>query len=502
MKRFSEQFKKQAEAISMSAKERNALRERLVSYMEYHPLPKEMAGKKVPVTAREVIVSEPFFAIKLNAFHVRSFAGVFAVFLILGVPVVAEQSMPGDVLYPVKVEFNEELRSTLALSPYAKVAWETQRLERRLAEARLLASEGKLTEEAETQVAAAVKGHSDAAKREIAQLRESDSDEAAIAEIAFASALAVQTEVLEGHIEKDPQTEGEGTGHSVLALASVVAEERDSAEAAQADAAPSYDKLLGKIESESTQVYELFASVKDQATKKEVNDVERRLADIERKIAQATALKEGRATQEDAAISALSLSTRTMKVSDTAETATTLSMLATNTASVTDESVLMDEVVKEESEPETAPANTEAESIALLRSALTDIQKLLSYMTHIDVRENVSIEDLLPLTLTPEERVQKVMDLLDETMALQTKIGTHELNEKLQEKVTLGQESLERQITLAVEAMEAGDIDTAYAILDEAYTLAADLDKMTDKQPLKEAPQLDQATTTTQTETE
>lgn len=500
MKRFSEQFKKQAETISMSARERNALRERLVSYMEYHPLPKEMAVKKAP-GAREAIVSEPFFAIRLNAFHVRSFAGVFAVFLILGVPFVAERSMPGDVLYRVKVEFNEELRSSLALSPYAKVAWETQRLERRLAEARLLASEGKLTEEAETQVAAAVKLHSDAAKREIAQLRESDSDEAAIAEIAFASALAVQTEVLEGHIEKDPQTEGDGTGHSVLALASVVAEERDSAEAAQLGTTPSYDKLLGKVESESTQIYELFASVKEQATSKEVADVERRLADIERKIAQATAIKEGRATDEDLAVSTMSLATRTMKVSDTADSDTSaLSMLATDTASVTEETIAMDEAVQEEAVVE-VPAS-ETESIELLRSALTDIQKLLNYMTHIDVRENVSIEDLLPLTLTPEERVQEVMKLLDETIILQTKIGTHELNDRLQEKVSLGQESLEQQISIAVEAMEAGDIDTAYAVLDEAHKLAVDLDKMTEKQPLKEAPVLEVEASTTQTKTE
>jgi hypothetical protein len=498
MKRFSEQFKKQAETISMRASERNALRERLMSYMEYHPLPKEVAGKKTSGAAREAIVSEPFFAIKLNAFHVRSFAGVFAVFLIVGVPFVAERSMPGDVLYPVKVEFNEELRSSLALSPYAKVAWETQRLERRLSEARLLASEGKLTEEAETQVAAAVKSHSDAAKREIAQLRESDSDEAAIAEIAFASALAVQSEVLEGHIEKDPQTEGGATGHSVLALASVVAEERNSAEAAQFGTTPSYDKLLGKVESESTQIYELFASVKGQATTKEVADVERRLADIERKIAQATAIKEGRATDEDLAVSTMSLSTRTMKVSDTADTAT-LSMLATGTASVTEE-VIMDEVLPEEAVAE-MPA-PDAESIELLRSALADIQKLLSYMTHIDVRENVSIEDLLPLTLTPEERVQEVMNLLDETILLQTKIGTHELNDRLREKVSLGQESLEQQISIAVEAMEIGDIDTAYAVLEEAHKLAVDLDKMTDKQPLKEAPVLEEKASTTGTRTE
>ena len=59
-------------------------------------------------------------------------------------------------------------------SPYEKVEWETKRLERRIAEARMLAEEGKLTDEVQEAVAEAVKGHSDAAQQGIAELHQTD----------------------------------------------------------------------------------------------------------------------------------------------------------------------------------------------------------------------------------------------------------------------------------------------------------------------------------------
>ena len=193
----------------------------------------------------------------------------------MGVPFVAERSLPGDILYPVKVEFNEELRSSLALTPYAKVAWETERLERRVAEARTLALAGKLSEEEQTKVALAVKQHSEAAQREIAELRESNSEDAAIAEIAFTSALEVQSEVLEGHIEKNTLAaiDTEGTTSPISGIAQAVAEARDVARASESNSRLSYEKLFGRVEMESTNVYVLFNSIKAEASAEEVANV-------------------------------------------------------------------------------------------------------------------------------------------------------------------------------------------------------------------------------------
>ena len=54
MKRFSEQFKKKSDTIRLRASERADLRDRLVSYMEYHPLPD--APKKAATS-----VASPYF---------------------------------------------------------------------------------------------------------------------------------------------------------------------------------------------------------------------------------------------------------------------------------------------------------------------------------------------------------------------------------------------------------------------------------------------------------
>ncbi|HBU06956.1 MAG TPA: hypothetical protein DEB09_02640 [Candidatus Magasanikbacteria bacterium] len=62
-----------------------------------------------------------------------------------GTAAAAENSLPGDLLYPIKTQVTEEVRSALAISSEAKVAWENRRAERRLEEVEKLSSEGKLT---------------------------------------------------------------------------------------------------------------------------------------------------------------------------------------------------------------------------------------------------------------------------------------------------------------------------------------------------------------------
>ena len=500
MKRFSEQFKKQAEAITLKASERNELKARVVSYMEYHPLPKGMAveasGKK-----QKAITSEPFFTFTFNKLYVQSFSGVFALFLILSVPVAAERAIPGDVLYPVKVQFTEEIRSTLSLTPYAKVAWETQRLERRIAEAQLLASEGKLTPEAQSQFADAVKTHADAAQREIAVLRESDSDSAAIAEIAFASALAVQSQVLEGHIQNDPKTNNAGTdGTSILAVAEVVAQARTSADVAQNVAQPSYEKLLATVEQESTHVYELFSTVKTGASSDDVADIDRRLADVKRKVELAIAVKAGNPIQNEpkVAVVALSMAKQASVPAVVAEPAATSKMME---ATGTLEAVAMsaDAPVMTSAIQATSSTTANVDAVELLRGALTDIQKLLNYLTNLDVRKNVSIETLVPVVRTAQERALGVQKLFDDTKALQTQIASHALSVQLQAKVGHGQRDIDKKLGLATVAMQKGQLDTAETVVHDANALATDLQKLVAGEPLKtvKTEPVTQAATTT-----
>lgn len=495
MKQFSAQFKKQADRITMRASEARELRERVVSYMEYHPLSKELTQHATVRTSKiQGIPSEAFFAIKFNKVYLQSFGGVFALLCIFAVPLIAEQTLPGDVLYPVKVEFTEELRSTLSFSPYAKVAWETERLERRISEARLLASEGKFTPEAQTQFREAVKTHADTTHREIALLRESDSEEAAIAEITFASALAVQSEVLEGHIENDtPSDSGDTT--AILAVAEVVAQARSVADIAQSEAPASYEKLLATIELESTHAYELFTSVQKEVSTDETVDIERRLSDIKRKVSEAISIKEGSPVQDSAEVAGIvALMTQTAPTEDDSAlfmaTSVALSMSATSSATGTTELAFDESSLKQAAFADIPaiiidPAVAEAEAVEFLRLTLTDIQKLINYLTNIDVRENVSIESLVPVKLTAQERAMEIKALYDETQKLLLEVTERKLTTKLRGKVHRGQTDVTSRLLEVTARMEIGQLDDARVQVEEARAIALDLLKLVAEEPLK-----------------
>ena len=134
MKRFAEQLKKKSETVRMTAAEKSQLRERLLAFMEYHPLPGGQA-----VDLREISGQKMRAVPTWSAFLTARVVGSFAVLAMIIVPALAEDALPGDTLYPIKVRINEEVRGALSSSPYAKIEWETERMERRLAETQVLA---------------------------------------------------------------------------------------------------------------------------------------------------------------------------------------------------------------------------------------------------------------------------------------------------------------------------------------------------------------------------
>lgn len=431
MKRFSEQLKKGAGSIRMRARERRDLRERLVSYMEYHPLPN--AGKALLPKVK----NSRFNTFNINAWMLGRVAGIFAVLFLVVVPAAAERAIPGDVLYPVKVRFNEEIRSSLAFSPYQKIEWETARLERRIAEARLLADSGKLTSEVEAEVAIAVRQHSDAAQREIDSIRVTDSGEASIAEIAFASALEVQSEVLENHLERNKSTDlAPGEFSSVEALAGAVRDARAAISSREGEPL-SYEKLLTRIEMDTTEAHEYFNSIGDLASPGEKTDIERRLSDIRQKVEQATSMGDDRGS-----------------------------------------------------------------AARLLAGALSDTRKLISFMTNIDVRANVTVDDLVPVTLTLEERTEAVLNLMDETevvnLAVEARLpaiasSTEATSTDLYDEVTSGLDEVRVSLENASSSLQSGDIETAENEAQNAYSLASDLDELTKNFAPVEAGEEDEA---------
>jgi hypothetical protein len=194
--------------------------------------------------------------------------------------------------------------------------------------------------------------------------------------------------------EESTDTEPDGDSPTPSLLAAAVEETR--AEAAIKNASttiPAYDKLMARVEMNTTRVYELRDSLIGVASEEQIADVTRRIDDIERSVAEAIAIRE------------------------------------------TDE--------------ETARTQ--------LLEALQRTQKLVVFMTDIEVSQTVDIEELVPVVLTPEEKKTVLTEL-------ETKIG---------EKV--------EQIELVLPNVKDGDVvEKAITILAEIESIMADFSSTTE----------------------
>jgi hypothetical protein len=124
-----------AKEVRLSAEDKAQVRENLVTFM----------NKEVESVRNDELVRHSNWHPKIWFSFARIPAmAVLSVFLVTGVSFAAEGSIPGDTLYPVKVNFNEEFQSLIAFSPESKAKFEIKRAERRLEEVGRLALHNKL----------------------------------------------------------------------------------------------------------------------------------------------------------------------------------------------------------------------------------------------------------------------------------------------------------------------------------------------------------------------
>jgi hypothetical protein len=95
-----------------------------------------------------------------------------------GISYAAEGSLPGDMLYPVKVSINEPVRGFVAFSDEAKISWNIERVERRFNEAEELAVEKRLSADTRATLQGRFKDHSDDAQLRIKNVASSDPEKA------------------------------------------------------------------------------------------------------------------------------------------------------------------------------------------------------------------------------------------------------------------------------------------------------------------------------------
>lgn len=277
----------------MTARERRDVRARLVSYMEYHPLSMPAVKRRVQVQPLRVYARRVAVLFGTQTVRFRPLIGAAAVLLMIVVPVAAEKALPGDTLYPVKVHFNEGIRSQLTFSPYEKIQWEATRVERRIGEARLLAQEGKLTEENESELEATVREHATAAKAQLAELRESDAEGAAIAEVTLQSAFDVQSLALDSEEQQQASTTVSNES-SITGIAAIVRAARsDVASSTQVDTSvPSYARLVTRVEEDTTRIRALIQSIGNGISDEQKADIKERVTLAEEDVVRAKDMHE------------------------------------------------------------------------------------------------------------------------------------------------------------------------------------------------------------------
>ncbi len=128
-----ESFLTELKSIRLSETEKRDMRDRLISYADMHQVP----ARPIPSP-----FMSPFMAWRLS--------GLVAAVVVLmaggiGVSYAAEDSLPGQPFYTVKVAVIEPIQGALIPTTEGKASWENVLAERRLSEASTLAAQNNLT---------------------------------------------------------------------------------------------------------------------------------------------------------------------------------------------------------------------------------------------------------------------------------------------------------------------------------------------------------------------
>ena len=156
-----------------------------------------------------------------------------------GVSVAAQNSLPGDALYPIKVEVNERVMTRLAFSVEASAEVEARLAERRVEEAEKLAASGKLKADVAAKLSERFDERAEKVNALIDRLEADGKTEAAANVTAMLeSTLKVHNAILERLEAKATEAE------------KPVAEVRDKVEARAEKAAKARSRIEEKVRSE------------------------------------------------------------------------------------------------------------------------------------------------------------------------------------------------------------------------------------------------------------
>lgn len=130
--------------IMLAPDARETMQAHLSEYADFHKAP---GGVRVGGTVRSIErVPEGTFITRLKALKLTYMTALILIVLMIGggTSYAAQGSVPGDVLYPIKVEVNENIESAFAFSHSQEAQLQADLLAERLKEAETLHAKGEL----------------------------------------------------------------------------------------------------------------------------------------------------------------------------------------------------------------------------------------------------------------------------------------------------------------------------------------------------------------------
>lgn len=234
--------------------------------------------KMRPVRGVEPLPLVSIPANRFSIFFMRHSVPALAAVIVLvggGTAAAAEGALPGDILYPIKVRVNEEMRATLATTPKAKADWQVSRAERRLEEAATLALSGKLDDATRADLDTNLDAHVKVANEKRIQLEEENEvAEASEVETNIQAVLIARENILDGKLAATAAAAARLEAVALMMSARAVSEVNDD-KVGKGDEADPSRRSVAEVETKGNQK---AAKARIEAAKKFLGRVDGRLS--------------------------------------------------------------------------------------------------------------------------------------------------------------------------------------------------------------------------------
>lgn len=198
--RTTEYLKKMG-GLKLSAGLKARMREELDSYADFHAVRVAEDGRSI-----KQVQSHSVFTLFTNS-QLRIMKATLLIALLVGAggtSFAAQGAVPGDLLYPVKVHVNENVRSALTVGADAEAQLQADILSERLQEAQTLAARGKLEGEVAATVSTSIAAQ---VKKAVEVSGEAHTDTAASVRADITQALATFSENINAMDSSSVQTD-------------------------------------------------------------------------------------------------------------------------------------------------------------------------------------------------------------------------------------------------------------------------------------------------------